>query len=257
MAQETPETGPIKSLDTAMTILEQLRAADGCKMSMIAKELGVSTSTAHRYLKTLEQKEYVIKDGAEYKIGLRFMQYGLQAKHRYQGVEMIQQKVEELATDTGERAQFMLPEHGKAICMCHSMGERAVNLKMDVGERVPLHAISTGKAMLAERSDDEIEEYYLTHGLADLTEDTITDLNQLMAEIRTIRERGYSTNNSEYMDGISAAAVPVHYPDGEVYGAVGLAGPPHRMTEDRIEADLADLLRGTASEIRLNIEYTD
>lgn len=255
MAQGEADNGTIKSVGTGMDILELLRERGGQTVSEIAEELAVSNSTAHRYLKTLHDREYVVKESGTYKIGLRFMQHGLQAKNRYDGIEMIQRKVDELADETGERSQFMTAEHGKAVCLCHSMGSRAVQLKMQIGERVPLHAISLGKAILAERSDEAVERYIENYELAALTEHTVTDPDELRAEIETTRERGYGTNKHEYVDQIHAAAVPVYRPDGNLHGALGVAGPHHRMDQDRLETEVVDLLRGTATEIKLNLEY--
>lgn len=247
--------GTIKSVGTGMDILELLREGGGRTVSEIAEELAVSNSTAHRYLKTLYEREYVVKESGMYKIGLRFMQHGLQAKNRYDGIDMIQRKVHELADETGERSQFMTAEHGKTVCLCHSMGRRAVQLKMEIGERVPLHAISLGKTILAERSDEEIEQYIENYQLTALTEHTITDSEELWAEIEATRERGYGTNKHEYVDQIHAAAVPVYRPDDSLHGALGVAGPHHRMDQDRLETEIVELLQGTATEIKLNLEY--
>lgn len=238
-----------------MEILELLRNGDGQSVSAIADELDVANSTAHRYLKTLHEQEYVVKEDGLYKIGLRFMQFGLQAKNRYQGIEMIQRKVDELAEETGERSQFMAAEHGKAVCLCHSMGDRAVQLKMEVGERVPLHAISLGKAMLAERSDAQIERYLEEYELVALTDHTITNPDDLWGEISGVRERGYATNEHEYINQINAVGVPVYRPDGVLHGALGVAGPHHRMDQNRLETEVVDLLEGTSTEIKLNLEY--
>lgn len=248
-----PDT--IKSLESGLAILKKLNQDGGQTASDIAESMDVSVSTAYRYLNTLFQEEFLVRRNGEYRISLLFLQFSRNARAEYEGLEMVQRKVEELAEETGERAQFMVPEFDFAVCLCHAMGEKAVRLNLQIGDRNPLHTVSHGKVILAHRSAEEVEQY-LRNELMAITSETITDPEALRDEIAETRERGYGLSDEEYMNNIHAVAVPVTRQDGSLYGAIGVAGPSHRMDEDRIQGEIVDLLEGTASEITLNLEYS-
>ena len=81
-----------------------------------------------------------------------------------------------------------------------------------------------------------------------------TQLDQSRSELETIRERGYSFNLQENLEGLNAVGVPVKGQNG-VIGALSISGPSHRLKGDRLKSALPDLLMGEANELELNISY--
>jgi IclR family acetate operon transcriptional repressor len=115
------------------------------------------------------------------------------------------------------------------------------------GARIPLHATSTGKVLLAFSNDPEAEVAALGP-LQRFTVATITVADSLYREFALIRERGYAINVAERVDGVCGVAAPVMAPDGGVAAAVAVQGPDIRMPEDRIDR-LGPLLIDRAREI--------
>lgn len=255
---ETPsETGrTVKATETTFAILETINEADGIRLTDIAEVLDMPKSTVHRYLWTLLQWEYLAKEGDEFHISHRFISFGWNARTRKEGYQMAKTKVEELAEDTDERAQFIVEEHGKAVYVHRQTGDHAVLTDSGIGKRINLHGTSAGKAIMAEWSDDRIAEYVDTHGLPDITSETITNRETLMEEIETIREQGYSVNREENIEGLNAVGAAVNGPDDEVLGALSVSGPTNRLKGDWFENDLPDMLMGFANEIELNLKYS-
>lgn len=255
MNSKTDGTKSINSVVTALSILEALKAADGMRLTELAEELSIAKSTAHRHLVTLAQQEYVIREADKYYVGLRFLSLGTYARNRQLGYELVKPKVTQVAEETRERAQFVVAEHGKAVYLYRDLGERAVRINLEIGERIPLHAISPGKAIMAEWSDERVEKYIRTYGLTQQTSQTITERKPLFEELATIRERGYSLNREEFMDEINSVGVAVVDPDRQVLGAISVSGPTHRMHGVYFESEIPELLLGTAHEIELNLKY--
>ncbi len=245
----------VGATDTVLSILETLQDLDGARVSEIADELDVSKSTVHRHLKTLENREYVAREGDEYVIGLRFLDVGEYVKTRKKAYGMAESKVKEIAEETNERAQFIVEEHGMAVYVHREIGERAVHTDPGVGKRIPLHATAAGKAIMAHLEDARVDELLETRGLPALTDNTLTDEAELREELETIRERGYSFNRQENIKGLQAIGVPVMAPDGRVIGALSVSGPTKRMTGERYHTELPELLMGVANELELNIAY--
>ncbi|WP_254538537.1 IclR family transcriptional regulator [Halomarina litorea] len=256
MIQQDTNTGGVKSIGTAFDVIEALRTLDGARITELSEELGVAKSTVHRHLDTLYRRGYVVREGDEYHVGLRFLQLSEHARLRKPEYELARAKVEELARETEERAQFIVEEHGEGVYVHLETGRHAVHTDSGVGRRIPLYATAAGKAILAQFPDEYVRELLDRDGMSELTDHTITDPDSLFEDLSTIRDRGYSVNDQENTRGIRAVGVPVSGPEGFVVGALSVSGPTHRMKGDRLERDLPDLLLGTANELELNITYS-
>lgn len=247
---------PMKSTKKLFLIVEELRERNGAGVTELADTLDIPKATVHRHLHTLEELEYVIKSGNTYRIGAKFLHIGSAARSREDAYIQIKTKLEKLATDTGERAQFMIEEHGYMIYIHRETGESAVRTNTQLGKQMPIHATSGGKAILSEMPDERVEDILQRHGLPRVTENTITEKSELYDELQQIRNEGISYNDQEYIDGLRAIAVPITLSDGKVLGAIGLSGPSHRFKGELYQQELPDKLLGVANEIELNLRYS-
>lgn len=251
------QPGTVQAAYTMFDIIEAIKASGGMTITQLSDELGYAKSTVHRHLKTLEEIDYVVEDTEGYHLGLRFLDLGQHARRRHRGYALAREKVEELAEETEERVQFIVKEHGDAVYLHRACGKYAVHTDPGIGSRIPLHATATGKAILASLDEDELRDILDRITLTSITEATITDRDQLFEELETIRERGYSYNYQENLEGLNAIAVPVVDPNLGVIGAIGVSGPTNRLTGNWFEEELPNLLLGTVNELELNIAHNN
>lgn len=256
MAVENNSPNTVKSVEMALRIVETLMERGGMGVTELAAELGLPKSTTHRYLKTLTENEYLVQEGRKYNVGLRFLGIGEFSRTRRPGFQMIRKKVEEIAEETGEKAQFISEEHGKAVYVHQKTGEQAVNLGWGVGKRINLHSTAAGKSIMAEWSEECVREYVDSHGLPEITPYTITTYEELLEELEETRKRGYGINNQEHIDGFIAVAVPVHGANDTILGALSVGGPTNRMQNDWLEEEVINLLLGMANELELNLRHS-
>jgi len=249
----TPDT--VKTTHTMFAIVEYVKREDGTTVTEVAGALGYAKSTAHRHLSTLRELGYVVVEPDGYHVGLRFLDLGQHARKRRKGYNLAKEKVEEIAHETGERAQFLVEEHGEAVYIHRSFGEHAVRTDPGIGSRIPLHATSAGKAILASMDESKRFEIIEQTEFNPITDATIIDRERLCDELETIQGRGYSFNRQENLDGLHAVGAPVMGPDGNVIGALSVSGPTHRLSDERFTEDLPNLLLGTANELELNIAH--
>lgn len=248
----------VKAAETTFSVLETIyeHEGGGIRLSELAIELDMAKSTIHRYLQTLLKCEYLIKEGDKYFVSLRFLDIGEVARNRKKGYRMAMQKVDELAGETDERAQFLVEEHGRAIYVHRKAGSHAVHTDPGIGKREHLHATSAGKALIAAWDDDRFDAWYGERDLPAFTDNTITTKAELMDEVERIRKRGYSTNEQEIIEGLRAIGVPIRETSGEVLGALSVSGPSNRMQGKRFEEELPELMMGFANEVELNLQYS-
>lgn len=256
MNDDTPRGGvdTVSSAETLFDIVEHVSGAEGQTVSEIAGNLEYAKSTVHRHLTTLERRGYVVEDDGYY-VGLRFLALGQQARNRKRAHQLARDKVDELASETDERAQFIVEEHGDAVYIHRTFGRHAVRTDPGIGNRIPLHATSAGKAILASMSAERRSRIIERTAFDDITGETITDPDTLREELAGISKRGYAFNRQENVDGLHAVGVPVTGPDDDVIGALSVSGPSHRLTGDWFEDELPTLLLGAANELELNIAY--
>lgn len=253
----TKDGGTIESVRRSMEVLELIEDRGGAGVTELANELDWAKSTVHTHLKTLEKNEYLVRDGDRYDLSLRFMNFGEYAKHRHPVYSSIEPKLEELASETKKRVQFLVQEHGYAVYVRIAEGEHSVSTGAALGRRRPmLHATAAGKSILAHLPQAEAESILEEAGLRRYTQNTITDKEELFEEFETIRERGYAINREEHIKGLSAIAAPVRTPSEEVLGAISIADAVHRMRGQWFEDELPELLLGVVNEIELDVAYS-
>lgn len=247
---------PVKTTQTTLRVVEALKQLDGAGVTELADHLDLPKSSVHNYLSTLEQEEYVTKDGNTYRVGLRFLDLGSYARHTMPVYEVAKPEVRTLAEETGELANLLVEDHGRGVYIHREAGADAVRVDCYTGVRVYLHSTAMGKAILAHLPESRVHEILDRHGLPEKTEQTITERDALFDELSRIRERGVAFDREERLSGLRCVAVPILSNSSRVEGALSVSGPTSRMQGERFESELPERLRSAANVIELNITYS-
>lgn len=247
----------VQSVETTLDILKLLQERDGARVTELADELEMNKGAVHTHLSTLKENEYVIQSDNTYRLSLRFLDMGEFVKDRLGFYDVVQAEVNELAEECGEISQFATEEHGKAVYLCKSEGEQAVQTASQIGMREHLHCLSLGKAILSQYQTESVEEIVARHGLPRYTAKTITSQENLFEELEVIRERGYAIDDGEKIPGLRCIAAPVVTNHGTVLGAISITGPTRRMQGQRWKETLPDIVQRSANVIQINSQYSD
>jgi DNA-binding IclR family transcriptional regulator len=243
----------IKSDLTLVRLLESLKDSEGRTITELADELELAKSTVHAHVHTLADEGYLVRTGDRFHLGLRLLDLGGSVQDRHLD-ELIRQKVDRLAIETAERAQFVVEERGVGLHIYCSYGENAVPTDVRIGRRFPLHISAAGKAILAYLPDERIDET-LADDLVSFTEHTITDRDRVREELQRIREDEYAINQQESTRGLRAVGVPLRHETNGVIGAISVSGPTHRIKGDLLHDEIPDLILGIANEIELKLAF--
>jgi len=213
-------------------------------------------STMHRYLRTLESQSFLVRESDMYRLGVRFLDYGVVARERYDFSEEAKRKADELAEETEEKIWCTVEEHGQSVHIYGARGRHSVRTSARVGRRTALHSHAAGKSILAHLPPERVDAIIEVHGLAPRTPHTITDAEELHEELATVRDKGYALNFEESYEGLHAVGAPIIDEDGDVLGALSISGPAPRLTESYLRDDLSARLVGTVNEIAINIAHS-
>lgn len=256
MAQQmTKKTDPIGTVGTNFEIIEAIKRNGRSGVSELADQLDYPTSTVHSHLNTLESRGYLIKNEDGYDLGLRFLSLGKVSQSQQPLYDAADPKSRQLAEETGEISAVMVEEHGRGIFLCRAEGPNAVELDSYSGYRIYLHSTALGKAILAFLPEQRVDEIIDQHGLPDITENTITDREELDQELEQIREKGIAYDNEERIKGMRAVAVQISDENETVIGAISLAGPTSRLKGDVFQKEYPEMVRSAANVIELDITY--
>lgn len=244
----------IRAVERSFAIVDFLRRVETVRIADVADALDIPTSTAHVHLKTLESVGYVVQDDDGYRLGLRFLRDGVEVRDYLNVYTTAKPELDDLAAKTGEVANLGVEENGKRVILYQSEGSEAVYDNAPIGEYTNMHWTALGKAILAERSDEFVEEYVEAFGLPAETDNTITDPQRLREELATVRDGGFALEDEERREGIRSIAVPVVVAES-VVGAISLSGPRERFDDERIQNELLPELRDTSNVVEVKCAY--
>lgn len=243
----------IGAVENTVEILEAIKELDGARNVDIVEYTGMSKASVHKHLKTHQRAGFITEDDGVYQLGFRFLDIGEWVRERIQGKAYIQSALDKLVEETNEISSFILEENGQAVIVYRRQGREGVNTQSRSGKRRPMNQNAAGKAILAHRSDEFVEEVIQRHGLPRYTEYTITDRERFFDELETVRERGFAFNEEESSLGIHAVSVPV-LTNGEVRGACSVLGPKRRLSGEYFREEIPDLLLTISNELALNLK---
>lgn len=246
----------VQAVDIACDILTVLQERERAGITEIADELGYAKSAVHTQLATLEENEFVVKDGTSYRLSLRFLDLAEAVKNQIEKYDVIVDEIESLAAETGEVAQFATEEHGRLVYLYKAKGETGVETASSVGRREYLHSTSLGKSILSQYSEQRVRSIVEQRGMPKKTEKTIQDVDELLEDLERIRERGYAIDDEENIAGLRCISAPVMKDDGSVLGALSVSGPSSRMTDERLEDELSEAISKAANVIQINYKFS-
>lgn len=248
------ETQRLKTVIRAFEILDVLESERGAGPAAVADRLGISRSTAHDYLVSLRSVGYVTREDGSYRVGYRFLQRGSRLKYRNQFFNAAKLPMENLSAETGNLSQIGIEEAGEWVLLHGINSTTSVRMGTYPGLRTPIHTHAAGKVLLAELPDARVKQILDTHGLTEVTDETITDEAELQAECDRIAEDGYAVDWNEQVIGIGFIAAPVVV-DGKLLGSVSIASPAGRLQREEYREERIQDVIATAEEISINYQY--
>lgn len=243
----------VKSDERLLEILTALKEHGRSGVTELADVVELPKSTVHIHLATLEAHDFAVKADGEYRIGLKFLDFGNAAQTNNELYGIVDEKMAELAEETGEQAWCLVEEQGQAIYLCGAHGDQAIHTHTHVGKREALPNLAGGRAILANLPAERRNRIIDRHEFD--TDDAFDDRADLVSQLETIRDDGIALNTESYVKGVNAVGAPIIDNNGEVYGALSISGPANRLKERVLRTDLADLLLGVTNEIGVNLTY--
>ncbi len=222
----------LASVQNAARLLKEFSAHEReFGVSELARRLDVSKSTVHRLLVTLSEEHLVEQDEVtgRYRLGLAVYDLGAAVATGLDLHEAVIGPMEQLRAASGETVHVAVLDGREVVYVDRLDSPNTMKLFIDVGRRNWAHSTATGKCLLAHLPELELEALLDGWQLTSLTANTVTNLNQLRAQLKEVRKRGYSTNQGESALDVLSVAAPIRDGSGRVRAALSVAGPIERL----------------------------
>jgi IclR family KDG regulon transcriptional repressor len=230
----------------------------GISVKHLSEEVNFPTGTTHRLLTSLAYFGYVTQDKAskKYKLGFKLVNLSNALLSQIDLRTVARPYLINLAQKAKETVHLVILDQNESFYLDRvesSEHNQGLQMISKVGMRVPAHSSSVGKVLLAAFSEWELNEFIKNKGLERRTEKTITDADEFKQHIKMVREQGYAIDDEEDMMGTRCVAAPIRNDSGNAIAAISISGPATRITHERIQKTLKDLVMDCASEISFQL----
>jgi IclR family acetate operon transcriptional repressor len=239
--------------NAARLLKEFSRADRELGVTQLARRLGLATSTTHRLLSTLTAEGLLERGEAPgtYRLGLKMYELGVTVFPNLDLHEAARPVLASLRQSTGETVHLAVLDHLDVVYLERLESPQTLRTFQSVGHRMPAHATSTGKVLLAHLPTEVLRERLLDWRPTRLTPHTIVDKGALLADLRRVVERGWAQNVEEGSLGAASVAAPIRDENGCVIASVSVVAPISRARDGlrRYRAAVVDAARVISSRI--------
>lgn len=221
-----------QTVERALNILESfINSNEGFGITELSHKVKLSKSTTYRIIQALRARDYIKQDVQtnKYYLGYKILKIANSFLNQNKVRTVARKYLEELSRKTLQTVQLAILEGCEVVYIDQVEGNDVFQLRFQIGNRGPLYCTAAGKSILAFLEENELENALNNFDLIPITNKTITSIEKLKKEIRTIKRNGFSFCDREYDNHIRAIGAPIIGMSQKVMGAVILTAPSNRM----------------------------
>lgn len=221
-----------------------------------AERAGLTRAAARRHLLTLSHLGYLETDGSHFWLSPRVLRLSGAYLASARLPRVIQPTLNRLAAETQDAYSAVVLDGDEVVIIARAAGaspgssNRVLAYGMHLGARLPAHATSTGRVLLAALQEEDLSAWLAGRKLPRLTHRTTTDLSAFRALLSETARQDYCMASEEHELGVHAVAVPLRNGQGSVVAALNVIVSTGKLQRPmQLDAVLARL-RAAAAELR-------
>lgn len=242
-----PPRYPVDSVDHALVLMEMVRDYGRVRLSVAARLLGVSVSTAHRLMSMLVYRGYAVQDssrrympGPALGVAPAGVPWTAELRHR------AAPHLDILAGRVGETVNLMVRAGTEVRFLASVEGAQAGHVGSRQGATLPASQASGGKALLAALAPAEVERLYRRHAELVGSPFDARELMRLATELEVVRARGVALNDEITEEGVGAVGTAVRDESGTAVAGLTVSVPRDGFRAALDAGLVAELLRSRA-----------
>jgi IclR family pca regulon transcriptional regulator len=222
--------------------------------TMAARRAGITRAAARRHLLTLAHLGYLESDGSYYWLAPKVLRFSGAYMATARLPRVVQPELHRMAARTGLSFSCAVRDGDFVVIVARSAvresGDRLLAHGVHLGSRLPVHATSTGRVLLAALPDAERTAWLAGADLPRLTAHTVSDALALTAVLNDVRRLDYCVAVQEHELGIQALAVPLRDMRGNTLAALNVVTATNRMPPRELVGQMLPLLQEAARTLR-------
>jgi len=240
----------VRAFARGLVVIEAMgRGRQRQTLAQIAAASSLPRSVARRFLMTLVELGFAGSDGKLYWLTPRVLRLGLTYLYSQPFWREAQLALEDLRAQVNESCSMAVLDGAELVYVVRVPSRRILAMQLAVGSRLPAHAVSLGRVLLA-GLDDATLTALLRRELRKLTPRTNDNPETLRRAIQRVHRDGYAWVDGELDEAICGIAVPVRDGEGRIVAAINVSLQSGQWTEKKATARFLAPLRQAAARIR-------
>lgn len=193
-------TDNVQSVERAFTLFELLANHNILSLSQLCGQTGLHKTTVYRLLSTLIQLGYVDKaDDSRYRLSMKVFELGSKRIQNTDFYNTARSFMRRLALSLEQTVHMVIEDNNEILYIDKiTVNETGLKMQSKIGLKAPMYCTAVGKALLAVKTDSEIERYWNAVHKKKFTDKTVQTYEDLLKDIRAVRRRGYALDIGEY-----------------------------------------------------------
>jgi IclR family pca regulon transcriptional regulator len=243
----------VKSLLKGLAVIEAFDAEHPTMtLSEVAKKTDITRAAARRLLLTLVSSGYAMQDGNYFSLTPRVLKLGYAYLSSLGLWDVAESLMRELVEDISESCSAAVLDGADVVYVARVPSpKRIMSIKIDVGSRLPAHATSMGRVLMAAMPDQQLTEYLKQMALPSYTEHTVTDPSKLRDIVEKTRTQGWAMVDQELEMGLRSISVPIHDNHGRIKAALNVSTHVSRYSDTEVIDTILPALTSCASGVSL------
>ena len=194
----------VQSVERALRLFELLANHNALSLAQLCRQTCLHKTTVYRLLSTLIQLGYVDKvDDSRYRLSMKVFELGSKRIQNTDFYIVARSFMRRLALSLEQTVHTVIEDNNEVLYIDKiTVNETGVKMQSKIGLKAPMYCTAVGKALLAVKTDTEIERYWNSVQKIKFTDKTIETYDDLLKDIRKIRQCGYALDTGEHEQGI-------------------------------------------------------
>jgi DNA-binding IclR family transcriptional regulator len=236
MTIKETSTHNVRAVTRALAVLNSFAGKGLQSLAEVTQITGLDKGTTRRLLLTLMDSGFIAQDkvSQHYRLGRAIRDLAANVADDLDLRAIALPVMTELAAELHITAFISIYDEGDVVCLERIHDMKGIEVHWwAVGGTLPYNCGGAPKLLLAYQPAQEIARV-LKRPMASLTAKSVTDPDELKAQLSKIRKRGWECAVDDVALGLTALAAPVHDRNGEVVCCISIAGlTPQMMNRGR------------------------
>jgi IclR family KDG regulon transcriptional repressor len=221
-------------------------------MGELSALTNLSKSTVFRILQTLEKNKFISYDplSNRYSLGMKLFELGGVVFSSLSLRRAASRILDHLEAEVNHTVLMGILEDGELVYIDKREGNEPIKLTSEIGKRRPPYFGMLGKTLMAFLSEKEVDDLLSQFPLEKVAPMSITDPKKFKRSLKEIREKGYTYEYGEAVEGVIGIAAPIRNHLRKVVAAVGTAFPAFSVDDRKING-IIQLVTETAKGISM------